>query len=56
MARKKASLARWEAAVARGDLLDRPIDLSNLFNPNTFLNAVRQQVHERFEAKQLALV
>lgn len=44
MARKKASLSRWEGAVARGDLLDRPVDLSNLFNPNTFLNAVRQQV------------
>lgn len=44
MARKRASLSRWEAAVARGDLLDRPVDLSNLFNPNTFLNAVRQQV------------
>ncbi|CAN0004200.1 unnamed protein product [Laminaria digitata] len=43
MARKRASLSRWEAAVARGDLLDRPVDLSNLFNPNTFLNAVRQQ-------------
>lgn len=44
MARKKASLSRWEGAVARGDLLDKPVDLSNLFNPNTFLNAVRQQV------------
>lgn len=44
MARKKASLSRWEGAVARGDLLDNPVDLSNLFNPNTFLNAVRQQV------------
>ncbi|CAN0359723.1 unnamed protein product, partial [Ectocarpus sp. 13 AM-2016] len=43
MARKKSSLSRWEAAVARGDLLDKPVDLSNLFNPNTFLNAVRQQ-------------
>ncbi|CAN0042899.1 unnamed protein product [Ascophyllum nodosum] len=43
MARRKASLSRWEAAVARGDLLDHPIDLSNLFHPNTFLNAVRQQ-------------
>ncbi|CAM9131219.1 unnamed protein product, partial [Ectocarpus sp. 4 AP-2014] len=43
MARKKASLSRWEAGVARGDLLDKPIDLSNLFNPNTFLNALRQQ-------------
>lgn len=44
MARKKSSLSRWEGAVARGDLLDKPVDLSNLFNPNTFLNAVRQQV------------
>ncbi len=44
MARKKASLSRWEGAVARGDLLDKPVDLGNLFNPNTFLNAVRQQV------------
>lgn len=44
MARKKASLSRWEGAVARGDLLDKPVDLSNLFNPNTFLNAIRQQV------------
>ncbi|CAN0116433.1 unnamed protein product [Ectocarpus sp. 12 AP-2014] len=43
MARKKSSLSRWEAGVARGDLLDKPVDLSNLFNPNTFLNAVRQQ-------------
>lgn len=44
MARKKASLSRWEAAVAKGGLLDHPVDLGNLFNPNTFLNAVRQQV------------
>lgn len=44
MVRKKASLSRWEGAAARGDLLDKPVDLSNLFNPNTFLNAVRQQV------------
>ncbi|CAN0404920.1 unnamed protein product [Ectocarpus sp. 12 AP-2014] len=43
MARKKSSLSRWEAGVTRGDLLDKPVDLSNLFNPNTFLNAVRQQ-------------
>lgn len=46
MVRKKVSLSRWEGAVARGDLLDHPVDLSNLFNPNTFLNAVRQQVPE----------
>ncbi|CAM9717863.1 unnamed protein product, partial [Sphacelaria rigidula] len=43
LARKKASLSRWEAAVTKGDLLNHPVDLSNLFNPNTFLNAVRQQ-------------
>lgn len=56
MARKKASLSRWEGAVARGDLLDQPVDLSNLFNPNTFLNAVRQQVSAPHLSFGLSLV
>lgn len=51
MARKKASLSRWETAATKGDLLDHPIDLSNLFNPNTFLNAVRQQVSKSCESE-----
>ncbi|CAM9502447.1 unnamed protein product, partial [Phaeothamnion confervicola] len=41
--RKRTALGRWAAAAAGGRLLDSPVCLSDLFHPNTFLNAVRQQ-------------
>eukprot|EP00611_Tribonema_gayanum_P005335 TRINITY_DN14576_c0_g1_i1.p1 TRINITY_DN14576_c0_g1~~TRINITY_DN14576_c0_g1_i1.p1 ORF type:complete len:675 (+),score=206.14 TRINITY_DN14576_c0_g1_i1:201-2027(+) len=41
--RRRQALARWLGLSACDALLDTPINLSDLFNPNTFLNAVRQQ-------------
>ncbi|CAM9134737.1 unnamed protein product [Chrysoparadoxa australica] len=41
--RKKSSLAKWSSLVAQRALLDHPVNLSDLFHPNTFLSAVRQQ-------------
>nr|WAW84826.1 cytoplasmic dynein 2 heavy chain 1 [Halisarca dujardinii] len=40
---KSLALAAWEERVRRGDLLSGGLDLSELFRPATFLNALRQQ-------------
>jgi len=48
LARKKKALAGWAAAAASGGrLLSSPLHLSDLFNPGTFLNALRQQSARR---------
>ena len=44
--KRKRALSNWEDKVSRGNLLENALDLSALFNPETFLNAVRQQVSE----------
>ena len=40
---RKMVLSSWTKRAKRGTLLDRPVRMSNLLNPGTFLNAVRQQ-------------
>jgi len=43
---KRISLAKWKAALAKGgssNLLSSPLVLGDLFNPATFINALRQQ-------------
>jgi dynein heavy chain 2 len=40
---KKKALTSWAQRVSKGRLLDGPLNLSDLFNPGTFLNALRQQ-------------
>ena len=37
------ALSKWGSACAKGTLLDHPIVLGDLFNPATFVNALRQQ-------------
>eukprot|EP00605_Chrysophyceae_sp_TOSAG23-4_P002934 GSChrysophyteH1.ASY1.ANO1.3229.1 assembled CDS len=40
---KRLSLSKWSAICAKGSLLDNPLALGDLFNPATFINALRQQ-------------
>ena len=44
---KKKALTSWTQRVSKGRLLDGPLNLSDLFNPGTFLNALRQQSARR---------
>lgn len=41
--KKAAALVQWLQRVNNGTLLDQEIDLSHLFHPETFLNALRQK-------------
>jgi len=41
--RKRISLTKWKASSTRGVLLNEPLALGDLFNPATFVNALRQQ-------------
>ena len=41
--RKRISLTKWKSASTRGNLLVEPLTLGDLFNPATFINALRQQ-------------
>lgn len=44
--RKRMSLAKWKTNLSKGGsshLLSSPLTLSDLFNPGTFINALRQQ-------------
>jgi dynein heavy chain 2 len=40
---RKKALTGWESKALRRNLLESPLDLSDLFTPGTFLNALRQQ-------------
>jgi hypothetical protein len=40
---RKKALSGWETKALRRSLLQAPLDLSELFTPGTFLNALRQQ-------------
>ena len=40
---KALSLSAWVEQASRGTLLDAPVNLGQLFHPDTFLNALRQQ-------------
>lgn len=41
--KKAAALLTWAQRVSQQELLNAPIDLSDLFHPETFLNALRQR-------------
>lgn len=41
--RKRMSLSKWKGALSKGGLLSSPLALGDLFNPATFINALRQQ-------------
>jgi dynein heavy chain 2 len=41
--RKRLALSRWRTSSSRGALLSEPLSLGDLFNPATFINALRQQ-------------
>eukprot|EP00753_Platysulcus_tardus_P014516 PLAT4386.4.p1 GENE.PLAT4386.4~~PLAT4386.4.p1 ORF type:complete len:4448 (-),score=2754.09 PLAT4386.4:79-13422(-) len=44
---RKVALSRWARAVKSGSLLEDSISLVELFNPGTFLNALRQETARR---------
>jgi len=43
IAMRKLALRQWVKRSAKGELFDHAFDLAELFNPGTFLNALRQQ-------------
>ncbi len=43
LVRKRISLMKWKSSSSRGNLLTEPLVLGDLFNPATFVNALRQQ-------------
>ena len=53
--RRKRALVGWRARALRGSLLDDELDLSELFSPGTFLNALRQQTARTLRCSMDAL-
>jgi dynein heavy chain 2, cytosolic len=43
LVRKKKALTKWAELAMNGRLLSQPLNLSDLFNPGTFLNALKQE-------------
>lgn len=43
------ALAKWRASSGRGNLLNEPLVLGDLFNPATFINALRQQTARKLD-------
>jgi dynein heavy chain 2, cytosolic len=43
LVRKRMALLKWQTAASKGTLLEEPRSLGELFNPATFVNALRQQ-------------
>jgi dynein heavy chain 2 len=43
LVRKKKALSRWAELAMNKQLLRQPLNLSDLFNPGTFLNALKQE-------------
>ena len=43
LARKRMALLKWQSSSIKGSLLDESRNLGDLFNPATFVNALRQQ-------------
>lgn len=43
LVRKRLALIKWQSSSSKGSLLDEPRSLGDLFNPATFVNALRQQ-------------
>ncbi len=50
LVRKRISLKKWRDALSKNSLLSSPLALGDLFNPRTFVNALRQQT-----ARQLGM-
>lgn len=50
LVRKRISLMKWKSSSARGNLLAEPLTLGDLFNPATFINALRQQTARQLGA------
>ena len=55
LARKASSLATWASKAHNGSLLDEPLDLSEVFRPLTFLNALRQLTARKAQCPMDAL-
>ena len=49
LVRRRLALGKWRTASKQGNLLGEPIELGELFNPSTFLNALRQQSARQLE-------
>jgi len=43
LVRRRIALSKWLTLSAKGTLLEQPLELADLFNPSTFLNALKQQ-------------
>ncbi len=43
LVRKRLALRKWKDALGKNSLLNSPLALGDLFNPRTFINALRQQ-------------
>ena len=43
LVRKRMALLKWQSSATKGTLLEEPRSLGDLFNPATFVNALRQQ-------------
>lgn len=50
LVRKRIALQKWRSASAKGSLLQEPLVLGDLFNPATFINALRQQTARKLGA------
>jgi len=50
LVRRRLALGKWRTLSAQDNLLNEPLELGELFNPSTFLNALRQQ-----SARKLAI-
>lgn len=47
--KKGIALSQWVQRVQKGGLLKAPVNLSDLFHPETFLNALRQRSARQFK-------
>jgi dynein heavy chain 2 len=50
LVRKRIALMKWRTSSARNTLLSEPLVLGDLFNPATFINALRQQTARQLNA------
>jgi dynein heavy chain 2 len=46
---KATAVQKWNSSVERGNLLNSEVDLSDLFNPGTFLGALRQRTAREYK-------
>lgn len=50
LVRRRIALSKWKSAVLKSTLFDSPLQLRDLFNPLTFINALRQQTARKLGA------